>query len=301
MTLRLRPNIVFDINTGETFRALDYTGPYDPVENTGGYGPPNIAVTDVNATRFIWGSYLQEINASTSTAIMSGVEYSVGGSGSFVFDTKTYSAGDTFIAMLSGTPTLSNCTLTATGRYCSVTSFLPVNIETTDFTPSLLGIDSLIFPDSTYSMQYDVFTTKYAAGVSRPAGTYIVIGTVGDTVTVSGVVYRIGEVFTKSGTFTTTGAGSIVLFYATTVNDNGDADYTYFVLSYNAYQAIKTLELYISNSQCLCIGKALPKLQTCNNNWEAIQLNFSNNLGLDISGTQVLLDEIISLTSNPCK
>jgi len=299
--IRLRVDIDFDINTGETFKALDYTGPYEATLNPGGFGAPNIEYSDVNATRFIWSSYLKETTAGASSTIVNGVEYLVGGTGSFTFDTKTYSAGDTFISMTNGTPTLNDCTLTQTGRYCSVTDFLPADIQSSDFTPSLLGIDSLIFPDSTYSVEYEVYTTVYAAGTLRPAGTYIVTGSVGDTVTVGSATYRIGEVFTQGSTFTTTGAGSIVAYYATTVDDNGEPDYTYFLLGYNAYQAIKNLELSIANSQCPCVSKALPKLQTVNNNWQALQLNFSNDLSLDISGSQILLDEIISITSTPCK
>lgn len=301
--IRLRVGIIYDINTGETFKATDYTGPYDIVENPGGYGGPNIPYSAVNATRFIWSSYLQEINASTSSVIVSGVEYEISGNGSFVWDTKTHTSGSIFISMLSGTPTLGTCVLTQTGRFCSVTTFLPAQIETSDFTPSLTGVNSLIFQDTTENLQYDVFTTVRTIDDSPiSAGTYIVIGNVGDTITIDGgATYRIGEVFTLEDDFNiSSGSASLVLYYATTVDDDGNPNYRYFLLDYYKEQAIKTFELQLANTICACKAKSEDKLIKCWINEQAIQNNFVGDLNLDISGTQILLDQIMELAQNNC-
>lgn len=291
--LFLRPNNIFDITTGETFKENDLTGPYEATINPGGYGGPNVSVNAINAVRFIWGSYVkQQLAQSNVTEIVAGTEYTVGGTGSFTYDTKTYNAGDTIISMLSGTPTLSNCTLSETGRFSSTTIFLPIDVITSDFSPSLLGIDALIFPDSTYSVQMDIWTTLYAAGAGRPAGTYIVIT---DTITISGVTYRPNEVFTQGGSFTFTGSGSIVLYNDTTKDSNGNDSPHYFLLSYYAFQAIKNLELDIASSCCVCRKQKLELLYNLKNKYAAILLSFQNDLTLDFSGTQVLLEEIVSL------
>lgn len=293
--IRLKPSVNFNFNNGETFTITDYTGLYDATLNPTGYGAPNIAANDINATRFIFSSYLKEQQADQDvTDIQSNVEYLVVGSGSFTWDTKTYNAGETFISMLSGKPTLpSTIKLQETGRYNPVTTFIPIDVTTPDFTPSLLGINDTTFPDSVYNVEMDVYTTVYAAGSARPAGNYIVIN---DTVTVGSVTYRVGEVFTQSAPFTTSGSGSIVKFYTTTTDQDGSPDYVYFILSYAAWQSLMEMNNRLVNSTCKCVDKLKTNLNKAWNIWYSIVNQFSNIDGqIDISGIQTGLEEIVLL------
>lgn len=293
--IRLKPNITFNFNNGETFTISDYTGIYEATINPTGYGAPNILASAINATRFIFSSYLKEQQVDDNvTEIVAGVEYKVNGSGSFVYDTKTYSAGDIFISMLDGTPTLPNgLTLAETGRFNPVTTFVPIDVTTSDFTPSLVGINDITFPDSVYNVQMDVYDTVYAAGVGRPSGTYIVIT---DTVTVSGVTYRVGEVFTQGSSFTSSGSGSIVSFYTTTTDEDGNPDYVYFICAYYAWQALMEMNNRLVNSTCKCVDKLKTNLNKAWNIWYSIVNQFSELDGqIDISGIQTGLEEIVLL------
>lgn len=294
MTIRLRPNILYDINTGETLRPLDYTGIYSAL-TTGGYGAPNISASSVTATRLIWSSYLQEQAAAVVTDIESGREFTVTGA-SLTFGTKTLTAGSTYILFSGGTPTGSG-EMTTTGRYCSVTDFLPTDVAGDEITPSLAGIDSTIFPDSVYSLQYEIYTTEYSAGAVTVSGStkFIVRGDPGDTATVSGVVYAVGEIITSAVNFSFTGDATICKFYAETVDDDGNATPFYFCLAYYAYQAIKGLEIEVAQATCGCLEKKLEAIRLCWNKYNAVLYNFDDNLGLSISGCQNMLEQIIEL------
>lgn len=294
--IRLKPQPILNYVNGKTFKVLENTGPYDATLNPGGYGGPNILASDVTATRFVFSSLLSEQQAETDVAsILAGYEYTAVGTGSFVYDTKTVNAGDTFIFELAGTPTLpSTLTLRATGRVSPILGFVPTDIETSDVTPSLTGVDSLVFPDTVGSLEYSVYTTSYSAGSGRPAGTYIVTG---DTVTISGVTYRPNEVFTQVGTFTFTGSGTIHLFSATTTNSDGDADYVYFVYGFYAFQALLNLQKKLTSGCCGgCKEKVEANSFTAWNIWYGISDAFSVEDGeIDINATQCGLEEIVSL------
>lgn len=298
MSVRLKPNIVFNFINGETFKINDNTGIYDVTLNPTGYGYPNLDANSVTAVRLIFSSYVKEQEAVTNaTSIIAGVEYQVVGSGSFTYDSKTYNAGDVFISMADGTPTLpSTITLSETGRFQPVTNFIPTDVVSDDFTPSLLGINNTIFPDSVYSLQMDAYTTQYSAGSGIPAGTYLVNGTVGQTVVISGVTYRVGEVFTQGSTFTMTGSAKISLFNTTTKDVDGNDDYVYFLCGYYAFKALLNMQNRLVASNCTCKDKLETNLNLAWNIWVNIINQFSSVDGqIDISGIQTGLEEIVSL------
>ena len=292
MALQLQPYINFSITDGLTINILDYSGNYDSVLNPTGYGAPNIDILAVNATQFILSSYLTEITPQSSTSIIAGTEYIVGGIGTFVYDTKTYTSGQTFISMLSGTPTLGTCTITTTGRFSSASSFLPSQVISLPLSPSLaIGTNDLIYLDSSYTLAYTIFTTKYIAQVGIPAGTYIIYGTIGQTAIVSGVTYRINEVMVQSGIFTMTGTASIALFAATTTTSQQ--------LSYYASQAEINMELQVAQSSFGNRGNLTEALERISTDYAAIKDYFQLNLGVDYSGAQILFNEIASISANP--
>lgn len=297
--LRIKPQILFDFNTGETFKIGDYTGVYNANFNTTGWGTPNLSASAVNYVRVIFGSYLKEETAnSNATEIIAGTEYRVVGTGSFTFDTKTYNAGDVFISMATGTPTLpATIILEETGRFQPITDFVPLDVTSGDFTPSLLGIDDIVFPDTIGNLQMDIYTTEYASpNGSVPAGNYIVKGSVGQTITTGGVTYRVGEVFTKNSTFAITGTGKVVEYADTTVDANGNPDYVYFLCGYHAFQALIMMSMKLADTCCNCKDKIRENYVEAMNLWASIINQLSNIDGqIDISGAQIKLDRIVQL------
>jgi hypothetical protein len=205
------------------------------------------------------------------------------GANTVVVDTKTYVLGDIFVLMEDATPVIgSGLSLNETGRFAYTPDFLPADLYE-EFMPSSFGIDSLTFPDSSYFVTYQLFTTLLTAGAGKPDGTYIVMGTSGTT-TISGVVYNFGEVFTQGSTFTFTG-NSIAEYYT---------EETYsFPLYYFAWQAIKNLTLEVAN--CTCNPELEQRLMEVNGRMESIRINFQNSLNSNYSGTQALLSQIIEI------
>lgn len=297
--LRIKPQILFDFNTGETFKIGDYTGVYNPTFNPTGWGTPNIAASAVNYVRVIFGTYLKEQTAnSNATEIIAGTEYRVVGTGSFTYDTKTYNAGDVFISMATGTPTLpTTIVLEETGRFQPITNFVPLDVTSSDFTPSLLGIDDTVFPDTIGNLQMDIYTTETAApNGSVSAGTYIVKGSVGQTITTGGVTYRVGEVFTKGSSFAITGTGSVVEYNDTTVDANGNPDYVYFLFGYHAFQALITMSMKLADNCCNCKDEIRENYVEAMNLWVSIVNQLASIDGqIDISGSQIKLDRIVQL------
>lgn len=285
MALGLKLYITQDLNEGDLVRIDDITGDYT-TENTGGYGAPNPNDSDVNKVRFLFSSYLTEQNAAEGVLeCQANKEYEVVGSGeeTVVVATQTYVLGDKFILMDDATPVIGEgLSLNETGRVAYTPDFLPVDFYTT-FNPSAFGVNALTFPDSTYFAVYQVFTTLRSAG-STPAGTYIV--TTG-SISISGVVYNAGEVFTQGGTFSFT--GNDIAEY------NAEVDYA-FPLYYEAFQARNEVALKYANS-CNCDNGMTYKLMKIDNRFEAIKQNFENDINSDYSGTQVLLSEIIEIAN----
>lgn len=287
MALDLKLYITEDLNEGTTVRIDDITGSYTS-DNTGGYGAPNPSITSVTKTRFLFSSFLTVSNLNSNvTECESGKEYKVNGSGAntVVVNTKTYSLGDTFVLEVDATPVIgTGLTLAETGRFAYPTTFLPTD-NYIEFTPSLFGIDTLEFPDSSYIVEYEVYTTSYSAGAVA-AGTYIVLGTSG-TITISGVTYNAGEVFTRSSGFTFSGSNNIALF-------NSSVEYS-FPLYWSALQARNNVANEYVSKNCKCKEGLSYKLFQIDSRLSAIQFNFENAINVDYSGTQTLLDEIIEI------
>jgi hypothetical protein len=287
MALDLKLYITEDFNTGETVRIDDITGLYSAT-NTGGYGTPNPTKSQITKIRFIFSSYVTENTIDSNvTECLSGKEYVVQGSGAntVVVNTKTYSLGDTFILMVDATPVIGvGLTLAETGRFAYTSSFLPAD-NYIELVPSTFGLSELIFPDSSYIIVYELYTTSVAAGSGKAAGTYIVSGTTG-TSTIAGVVYNAGEVFTQSSTFTFTG-NNIILF-------NEDVTYN-FPLYYNALAARNAIANQYAQKNCQCKEELGYKLFQIDSRLEAIRYNFEDTLNTDYSGTQTLLEQIIEI------
>lgn len=290
LSLKLYPQI--DLNTGLTLVISDITGAYTSL-NIGGYGAPNPLITDITKTRFVFSTYLSETQASPVTNCLMGVEYIVGGTGTVVVDTKTFTTGQTFILAKDATPNIAaTATLTETGRFAGNCTFLPIMLNAT-FVPSDLNITGLIFqPDTTVTATYEVYTGNISAGAGKAAGTYIVQGTpVTDSITIGTSVYQVGEVFTQTGTFTFSGSGTICLFNASVTEP--------FPIYYQTYQYyITAMQEYVNGCLCSCGGKT--KVCRLASILETVRENFENNLSTDYSLVQTLFDEATQISQNTC-
>ncbi len=291
MALQTKVSIGQNLLTGMALIPTDITGAYDPSTNPGGYGTPNPLITDTKKTRFLISSYLTEQNYQDNiTYCYPSREYEVYGSGSntVVVDTKIFVLGDKFIIEVGAVPAIgSGLTIRETGRMAAATPFLPTDTSYS-LTPAECGINSLIYPDSVYTLVYENYSTEHSAGTIA-AGTYIVKGIPLQTITISGVNYNVGEVFTQSGSFTFTGAATICVFEASCSDIKP--------LYYYAYTAKNTvLQKYVSQG-CNNPDQVQATLNFISSMLMAVQINFDDDLKNDVSGTQSLLDKIITEAS----
>lgn len=292
-------DITQDLDTGLTIRVDDITGAYT-TENPGGYGFPNPEIYEVNRVRFLFSSYLSIISADQNvTECIASVEYQVYGSGNSTVDVdgKSFILGDKFIIETDATPVIgTGLLLKETGRFATITNFLPNDLFI-DFVPSQTGNNQLIFQDSAYQSLYQVFITQYFSGASFPAGTYIVKGDPLKRiqVTSTGFEYNAGEVFAVSGadTFTDiTGTNSICKLEADTVYN--------FPLIYYAWQAKNVVEQQYVLRNCGCKEKYAFALSEIQSRLDAIAINYEDDLNNDDSGTQAMLDDILSIANVNC-
>jgi hypothetical protein len=254
----------------------------------------DIAPLSVNATRFVFSSVYGEANALQDvTDLKANVEYELVGTGSMTIDGKVFSAGDKFILRVDVTVTPpSTIKINETGYYSPVTSYLPTNDRLT-LVPSQMGLGSnTVFPDYVFTGIYEVYTTKYAAQVSLPAGQYIVTGN--GTISFDGIggTYRVGEVVTLSAPNdffdNLTGTNFVCKL---------DSSVTYYFQTYK--YAYETYERYV---EALAKGQCGTNLQAnflkVYNLLHTNILNFEKGISVDLQAMQDNLDTINNFYSN---
>jgi hypothetical protein len=165
-------------------------------------------INDINAVRFLFSTYNSVLNTSEVGSLTQSYEYIVI-SGSFVMDGITYSEGDIFVARQNFTLPTTGVSVWNTGYYSTYNEYLPSNVDYFEFYPSDLGESGTIIADNARTVRYEVYNTEYSAGTIA-AGTYIVKGTQGEFIVIGGEDYYVGQVFTKSTSFTFTGTPNIV-------------------------------------------------------------------------------------------
>jgi hypothetical protein len=263
------------------------------VTDTSNYGSPNPEITDVNATRFVFSSVNGQASRQTNvTALQANYEYQLVGTGSMTIDGKSFSAGEKFILRVSVTVTPpSTLQIDETGYYSPVTSYDPATEPYEQFVPSQVGIpDNLYFPDNIFTCEYDVFTTKYAAGDSIPSVKVILIGSPGGTIVTESYTYRVGDVWDYStDPFTNvTGTNYVVALEGST---------TFYFMTYKyAYQVYESYINAIAEGQC---GTSLQS------NFVQVHallhsniINFEKGISVDLTAMQNTLDIINTNYSN---
>lgn len=263
------------------------------VIDTSNYGSPNPDIADVNATRFVFSSVNGQANRQTNVkALQANYEYQLVGTGSMTIDGKVFSAGDKFILRVSVTVAPpSTLQIDATGYYSPVTDYIPSVDAYEQFVPSQVGIpDNLYFPDNIFTCQYDVFTTKYAAGDIVPSVKVILIGSEGGTIVTESFTYRVGDVWDYStDPFTNvTGTNYVVALEGST---------TFYFMTYKyAYQVYESYINAIADGQC---GTSLQS------NFVQVHallhsniINFEKGISVDLTAMQNTLDIINTNYSN---
>jgi hypothetical protein len=263
------------------------------VIDTSNYGSPNPDIADVNATRFVFSSVNGQANRQTNvTALQANYEYQLVGTGSMTIDGKIFSAGEKFILRVSVTVAPpSTLQIDETGYYSPVTDYIPSVDAYEQFVPSQVGIpDNLYFPDNIFTCQYDVFTTKYAAGDIVPSVKVILIGSEGGTIVTESFTYRVGDVWDYStDPFTNvTGTNYVVALEGST---------TFYFMTYKyAYQVYESYINAIADGQC---GTSLQS------NFVQVHallhsniINFEKGISVDLTAMQNTLDIINTNYSN---
>ena len=180
-------------------------GIYDSTD----YAALGITIYDVKAVRFLFSTYNSVLNANTVAAIVANNEYIVV-SGPLTLDGAIYNSGDVFVAHADYTlPTTAGLIVASTGRYSTYNTILPSTVVNYNFYPSDLNENSTTFADSARTVSYEIYTTESSAGLIA-AGTYIVKGTPNSYITIGTENYYVGQVFTKSTSFTFIGASTVV-------------------------------------------------------------------------------------------
>jgi hypothetical protein len=238
------------------------------------------SIEDVTAVRFMFATVNSVNGASSVSTLEPWRQYTLNQNTtingvSYLKDAVVYLANE---YNLTGTDTA-----TETGFYGERQTWIPSDSGYVSFNPDqTYNTTSLIFEDNVFTLNYQLFTTSYAAGSNRPAGTYIVVGTEGSFITIAGGQRYVGEVFTSAATFTFTGASTISLLDAEAT--------TYFCTTGQIYQ---TLQRYI----ILLANNANASIEIKNNllkviaNYNVAGFSEAQSYGIDLQYMQNLLTE----------
>lgn len=176
------------------------------------YDSLGVSINSINAVRFLFSTYNSTLNTSEVGDLIQNYEYIVI-SGSFVMDGITYLEGDIFVARQNFALPTTGVSVWNTGYYSTYNQYLPKDVNYFEFYPSDLGESGTTLIDSARTVRYEIYNTEYSAG-TIPAGTYIVKGVEGEFIVIGSEDYYVGQVFTKSTSFTFTGTPTIVKQFA---------------------------------------------------------------------------------------
>jgi hypothetical protein len=239
------------------------------------------SVYDVTAVRFMFATVNSVNGASTVSTLEPWRQYTLNQNTtingvSYLKDAVVYLANEYNLA--------GSDTATETGFYGERQTWIPSDLGYVSFNPDqTYNTTSLVFEDNVFTLNYQLFTTSYAAGSNRPAGTYIVVATPSsDVVTIAGGNRYAGEVFTSASPFTFTGLATISLLEAEAT--------TYFCTTGQIYQ---TLQRYI----ILLANNANASIEIKNNllkviaNYNVAGFSEAQSYGIDLQYMQNLLTE----------
>jgi hypothetical protein len=264
-------------------------GIYDSTDYTG----LGISISDVKAVRFLFSTYNSVLNSGTVGALIANNEYLVI-TGSFVMDGILYSSGDVFVARQAFTlPVDPTLLVSSTGYYSTYNTLTPSTITNYNFYPSDLNENSTTFADSARTVNYEIYTTESAAGTIA-AGTYIVKGTPNTFITITTGTppnqtieyYYVGQVFTKSTSFTFTGTPTVVKSF-----DENSFDFWTNAASSVIYQSYVNS---LSNSTLNASEDFKDNFIRTNTLYSLPYVQSATSIAYDFSAVQASLDIIVN-------
>jgi hypothetical protein len=260
-------------------------GIYDSTDYTG----LGISISDVKAVRFLFSTYNSVLNSGTVGALIANNEYIVI-TGTFEMNGIDYSSGDVFVAYAAFTlPVDPTLLVSSTGYYSTYNTLIPSTITNYNFYPSDLNENSTTFADSARTVNYEIYTTESAAGTIA-AGTYIVKGTpntfISIVVGLKTQKYYVGQVFTKSGSFTFSGTPTVVRSF-----DENSFDFWTNAASSVIYQSYVNS---LSNSTLNASEDFKDNFIRTNTLYSLPYVQSATSIAYDFSAVQASLDIIVN-------
>ncbi len=215
MALLPKINLIIANTDGEVANFTDITGS-QAINNTGGYGSPNLSYAQIGGTRIRIGAYptiSQQNDVTSGNPLTQYTEYIKISGTDKTYDNKAIGIGDYIIPQITGLAIQTGDTFQATGYYqpnVPKTRWLP----TAAMTPLYLNGEDLglettgVIADNILVVSYEVYGIENTSPFTTVSGVkYQVTGS--GIVTYSSNRYRQGEVFIA------TDASSVALFSGT--------------------------------------------------------------------------------------
>ena len=190
---------------GEIANFTDITGSY-AVNNTSGYGSPNLAYNQVGAVRLLIGNYINQIGQEPigeNASLLKYNQYIKTKGSAKTYDNKLIGVGNYIIPQIDGITIQAGDEFLATGYYnplITPSRWLPTLLGTPLYlSPDELGFGSSgLIPDSIFTIKYQVFGTALTSQFNPIANTeYLVTSGI---VAYKGSNYRQGESFIATDT-----------------------------------------------------------------------------------------------------
>lgn len=250
---------------------------YDSSDYTGSL------VSYVTAVRIMFGT-VNSVNDQTSTSSLEAWrEYTA--DQSVTINGVTYASGD--IIYLAADADLGTDTATETGFYGQRQTWIPSNGGYVSVTPTQSGSKGgeLVFNDSVFTCNYELYTTSYSAGTITVSTEtqYIVKGTAGQYISIGGEKYYVGEVFVKDTNFTFSGTPTIAKLE--------DSATIYFATTAQAFQTLQDFITALANNQYTPAGIEANMLKVIAN-YSVVDMAAAQSYSFDLQYMQNLLDEI---------
>lgn len=201
------------------------------------------SISDINGVRMLFSTVNSVAEIAEATECLAWTEYLVT-SGTAIANGVSYAVGDIMLFANDTTPT-GTFTMETTGRYGQyISNILPSSGLPYTFTPSQVGrpaYNTSYFYDEIFALDYYQYTTVYSSGSTLAAGTYLVVGTEGQSVLVNGTkTIYVGETYDSAGSETFTGTPTMVLY-------NNDDQFC-FATQYQSFQVYQAYLRTMSES-----------------------------------------------------
>lgn len=169
-------------------------------------------ITDIKGLRLLFSTVNSVNQTEAATTCLAWYEYIVT-SGTAIANGISYPNGSIMLFSVNTTPS-GTFTMETTGRYSQyVSNQLPSSGLPYTFTPSQVGrtpFNDDYFADEVFIVNYEQYEEAFIAGDTLSAGTYLVVGTIGNAATIGSKVIYVGQVYTSAGSETF--SGSVVLY-----------------------------------------------------------------------------------------